>query len=787
MKTYHISPDTLSFLENIPIPLAVYQYVDDQIKPLQVSKAYLDLFGYDSIQEAVYGLGGDLYRNVHPDDIARMEEYSYRFATQDGDYDVLFRNKRDDQADYHLIHATGQHIKVDGTSLAFITYTDETDDDGSSNMVKAVLTAVSEKYTSSDSAEYAKHYDALTGMPNMNHFLNNAMTGIEKIWARGEDAVILYFDLCHLKQYNSRYGFKAGDQQICALAACIATGFDRAQAARFESDHFVVYAADHQIESRLKVLFDQMQASGGQHLPVKVGIFKFEKDGTRLTDACDQARFACESIPGTRITSAFAWFDDKIRQQTDLKFYILRNFETAMARGWIQVWYQPLVRTMTKTVCGHEALVRWIDPEHGMISPGQFVPILEETGQISELDLYVFEQVCQDFKQIQARGEEMVPTSVNLSRKDFLRDDLPEAIEDIAQRYGVPREFINLEITESAFVTNIDKVAPCIRRFHALGYKIWMDDFGTGYSSLGVLKNYAFDELKLDMSFLRNFDEKSRTIITAVVRMAKQLNLTTLAEGVETEEQYQFLRNIGCEKIQGFYFGKPMPLESLAEYGRAKGLIPESSQWRAYFSTLSRIDYLTDQPLCVVEDDGKRMTLLFANAAYKAALKQDHVSDLKDWEHKLNTPGDPIHIFHRQYADQQLRKLIGPQTAAYPSGDHYMQLTGTVAARRGDHYLYTMQIQYIEIDVKDTWKVRYETMSDLYYLCNDIALYDLKHNTVKGVKSSLSDQPMGLGVKLKDLASVINAWTKKLLLSARSGALCRISRRGDFGQPPETK
>ena len=138
MKTYEFSAETRAFIENIPIPMAVYQYIEDQIKPLLVSRAYLAFFGYDSFQEAIYSLGINLYRNVHPDDIARMEESSYRFATGDGVYDIVFRNRREDQSEYHVIHGTGRHITIDGTSMAFITYTDETSDAGSAASGKSV-------------------------------------------------------------------------------------------------------------------------------------------------------------------------------------------------------------------------------------------------------------------------------------------------------------------------------------------------------------------------------------------------------------------------------------------------------------------------------------------------------------------------------------------------------------------------------------------------------------------------------------------------------------------------
>lgn len=758
MKTYEFSADTRAFLENIPIPLAVYQYVEDQIKPLLVSKTYLEFFGYGSCPEAVYDLGRDLYRNVHPDDIPKMEQYSYRFATEDEWYDIVFRNKRDDQSEYHLIHGTGKHIDVNGANIAFITYTDETADADKDQVIKAVLTTLSDKYSASDSMEFTKHYDGLTGMQNMTHFLDYSIAGIEKIWKKGQDTVILYFDLCDLKTYNSRYGLKAGDRQIVRLSELIGKYFDKEQSSRFESDHFVVYAEDSQIESRLQALYTEMkELDGGNNLIVKTGIPRFLSDGTRLTDACDRARLACESITQPA-SSAFVWFDERIMANTSLKFYIMRNFDKALENGWIQVWYQPVVRTMTKTVCSGEALARWADPEYGMISPAQFIPVLEETGQIYRLDLYVFEQVCQNYVRMEKKAIGRVPVSVNLSRRDFLHDDLPDTIDRISKKYGVPREFTNLEITESAFVKGIEKVDTVIRRFHQLGYKVWMDDFGSGYSSLGILKKYSFDELKLDMLFLRDFDEKSRQIITSVVRMAKKLNISTLAEGVETEEQYLFLREIGCEKIQGYYFGKPMPMEKLPSYLRSRGFIYEPAKWRAYFTKLSRIDYLTDKPLCVVDDDGVSLKILFANEAYREILARDNVHDLKDWERKMNMPGDPIHLFHRQYADQQLRKQKGLQTTAYPSGDHYMQLTGSVEAVQDNHYLYTVHIQYVEINVENFQQIKMKTMSDLYYMCNDIAIYDLEHDTVQGVKSSLAGQPMGVGVELKCMSAVINAW-----------------------------
>ena len=449
-----------------------------------------------------------------------------------------------------------------------------------------------------------------------------------------------------------------------------------------------------------------------------------------------------------------------IQDQSALRDYIIRNFDCALKHHWIKVYYQPLIRTMTQTVCGAEALVRWIDPQRGVLSPGMFIPALEESGQIYRLDLYVFEQVCRQHRALMDVDEEIIPVSVNLSRKDFTHDNLVKDIDRVSKKYGIPREFTHVEITESAFVENISHVNQHIEAFHKRGYQVWMDDFGSGYSSLGVLQKYSFDVIKIDMNFLRNFNSKSQRIITAIVKMAKEIGIQTLAEGVETEQQFNFLKSIGCEKIQGYYFAKPMPLEETIPFLKTRGLELERAKWTGYFDALGRINYLTDQPLCVMDDDGTRMKMLFCNKEYRNIQKLDNVENMEKWVKRVNTPGDPICIFHRQFADQQLRKLEGQQTIAYPSGDHYMQLAASVAAVKDEHYLYTVHIQYVKINTEDFGPVKSEAINNLYYLCNDIALYDFDHGTVEGVKSSLSTQPMGMGTSRNNLESVIERWTR---------------------------
>lgn len=234
---------------------------------------------------------------------------------------------------------------------------------------------------------------------------------------------------------------------------------------------------------------------------------------------------------------------------------LINNFEEALSNGYIKAYFQPLTRTISGKVFGAEALARWDDPERGLIPPGEFIDSLEEHKLIHKLDLAMVENVCRFYQQNECKD---MTFSINLSRLDFVETDMFREITDILNRYNVPVNAIHLEITESTMLTNPENTQRLFEQFHKAGFSIWMDDFGSGYSSLNVLCDYPFDVLKIDMSLLRKFDVRSRKIISSIVNMSKAIGIHTLSEGVETEEQLAFLRDIGCEILQGYYFAKPM-------------------------------------------------------------------------------------------------------------------------------------------------------------------------------------------------------------------------------------
>ncbi len=344
---------------------------------------------------------------------------------------------------------------------------------------------------------------------------------------------------------------------------------------------------------------------------------------------------------------------------TELKKYITDNIDRAVEERWITVFYQPVVRTLTGEVCGMEALARWIDPEFGMISPLEFIGTLEEAKLIHKLDSCVIRRICEDFARTSGGvGANAGTVSFNLSRLDFSLCDIHQVIEEAIKKNKVPRESLRIEITESTMETDSALMHDVIDRFWERGLRVWMDDFGSGYSSLNVLKDYHFDTLKIDMVFLRSFDPRSREIIRSVVDMAKRLGIHTLAEGVETEEQLEFLRNIGCEKAQGYYIGKPMPYDECYRYLKDKDMTIESSGKRQYFHDIGRVNLLSATPLDLVPDDERNLsehsgqipiaivemsgenddiTYLFANEAYKKV--------------NLNIGSGTIEEIEREYAE----------------------------------------------------------------------------------------------------------------------------------------
>ena len=284
------------------------------------------------------------------------------------------------------------------------------------------------------------------------------------------------------------------------------------------------------------------------------------------------------------------------------ELYIAQNFEKALTEGHICAFFQPVVRTISRKLCSFEALARWIDPVEGIIGPDIFIPVLENSRKIHLLDRHIIRFVCARIRREIDAGKSPVPVSINLSRLDFTLCNIYKEVDEAVSRYKIPHDMLNIEITESVMASEEASMLTAVNSFRADGYQVWMDDFGSGYSSLNALKDFSFDELKLDMRFLSSFSERSRRIMTSVIQMAKEIDIHTLAEGVETEEQFRYLRDIGCEKVQGYYFGRPMQYDDAMAHLREQDIVPEEPGERAYYDEIGRLNFLSAVPFMTNED-----------------------------------------------------------------------------------------------------------------------------------------------------------------------------------------
>ena len=277
--------------------------------------------------------------------------------------------------------------------------------------------------------------------------------------------------------------------------------------------------------------------------------------------------------------------------------FILKNFESALRQGYIKAFYQPIVRSITRNISDSEALARWEDPEMGMIATVDFIPVLEKHHLIQKLDLYILRCICDTYLRLKESGCTIPQFSINLSRLDFNYPRLFEDFIEILNENNVPVDAIHVEITESVMLDDQGNFREILDKFKNAGFRIWMDDFGSGYSSLTVLKDYEFDLLKIDAAFLKNFGNRSKQMLTAVINMAKALGIHTLTEGIETEEQYSFMLDAGCELIQGYYFFKPLSAEDFIMHVKKKNESVEPGDENLYWDNIGNFNFLSSNPL----------------------------------------------------------------------------------------------------------------------------------------------------------------------------------------------
>ena len=409
--------------------------------------------------------------------------------------------------------------------------------------------------------------DEVTGIANMHYFRSQSLEIMHNKNTDLSKMIFLFLDIENFKNYNEKYNYWEGNCFLKEFAEKIEEVFEGAISAHFSNDNFVIFTEDKDTQEKLEKLRDFIINSETDiRMGLKVGAYRPKDKETMPIIACDYARYACYSIK-KNYNRNYCEYNEKMSQDFHKKQYIINNIDSALKNNYIRVYYQPVMNSSNNTMCGIEALARWDDPQYGFLSPNDFIETLEEYHQIHKLDMHILEQVCQDIYHTKEQGHKTIPVSLNFSRLDFDSVNLVEEIESRMEEYQIEKNLIHIEITESAISENDERLSAAMQKLRSSGYALWLDDFGAGYSGLNVLKEYDFDVMKIDMKFLSNFsgNVKARQILKNVVNLATELGMETLTEGVETEEARAFLQEIGCKRLQGYLFGKPMPREVLQE------------------------------------------------------------------------------------------------------------------------------------------------------------------------------------------------------------------------------
>ena len=421
--------------------------------------------------------------------------------------------------------------------------------------------------------------------------------------------------------------------------------------------------------------------------------------------------------------------------------YIASHFKEALLSGCITVCYEPVLRALTGKICAFEALARWHDPEYGDIAPHDFIPVLEAHDKIHLLDYFVTKVTMQNLHTRRRQKLPIVPVILNLSRRDFLVSDPVRVLNHLTEKYRLPRIYFQVEITETAFVEDEAIITKAIGHLRQNGYSVTLDNFGEGHSSLAALQRNAIDEISLDGIFFDNFTEATRQLLTSILLMAKTLGIHTAAEGVRTEDQADFLRRIGCEKMQGPIcrtMARPLEESALAQPYRFETRLEQQIFHRAGLTNL-----VTETPTALFSDDGNHLHILTTNASYQKMLRLSHFDSLPEANKLLLELPQVIHVRLRALADATIRSHQ-METDLFISNGRYFYLKLHNIAGTNGFYIHRAELQFLQQGQKSSTGEEYDhIVRHLMRFYHDIYLIDNQQNRIEIITASISSKRAG--------------------------------------------
>ena len=436
-----------------------------------------------------------------------------------------------------------------------------------------------------------KNFDAVTGLPNRASITHDLAWALDLARRHERTLAVLSVDLDDFKRINDSLGHSAGDEMLKAIALklvrCLRstdiivdernrTQAGQAMVAHLGGDEFLVVLTeikspeDAAIVSRRirKSLSEPLQIDGRAIvLTASIGISAFSDDGNTPEELLKNASAAL-NVAKQAGRDHDQFYTSTINSRAFERFAMETNMRRALDTGQFELWYQPKLDLTMHAIVGAEALVRWRDPDLGIIAPQQFIPIAEETGLIVPLGKWIFAQACRQILAWQDSDMEGLHIAVNISAAQFTAVDIHRQMVNAVEAHGISVAALELELTESLIMTNVDDTVPVLQNLHDVGFGLWIDDFGTGYSSLSYLKTLPISGLKIDQSFVRDMHQNhdDASIVASVITLAHGLGLGVVAEGAESSEHVAQLTECGCDFVQGYYFAPPMPIDSFTTW-----------------------------------------------------------------------------------------------------------------------------------------------------------------------------------------------------------------------------
>lgn len=470
--------------------------------------------------------------------------------------------------------ATYRRKKLDG-SYAWLRSSRKNvfDENGKLIRVLGVVQDVSAEMNAYEEMKKRVERDSLTGIYNMTSFSSEASKVLLK--HKDKNYAIIVFDIDKFRVINDLYGLEEGNKILKHIGQVLERHIHKPNLfCRMYADSFSVlfeYQKQSDIEKMIEGIADDIYHHSVKAIQLdgmlSFGICKVEDYKTPIITLCDCASLAKKNIKGN-VIHLIAYYDEALRQKGIDDKDIENEMSSALLEHQFEMYLQPKVSICSSDVVGAEALVRWNHPKRGVISPDRFIPLFEQNGFIVKLDYYIWEEAFATIHRWLKEGYTPVPISVNVSRVHIYNMDILTVLVNLSKKYKVPTHYIELELTETTYFNNFDKLSKLVLDLKKEGFTLSIDDFGSGYTSLNMLKDIPIDVIKIDKGFMNEIvgTERGKTVIRYTIAMAKQLNIDVIAEGVEDFSQVEFLYEAGCEIAQGYFYSKPLPIYKFESY-----------------------------------------------------------------------------------------------------------------------------------------------------------------------------------------------------------------------------